>query len=180
MIVGPGNPSGRFTHWPSRLRDGGDVLAPGDGSTPVQWIDGRDVAASIVRCVEQRTVGTMNALGPSPGEPMRDVLAAVNAAVGGKANLVWVDGDFLAAHDVHGWSELPLWLDAKGDAAGFGTMSNRRAVAAGLTQRGVAETAVDTLAWLDALPAEERKTLLSPGIAREKEAAVLAAWRART
>jgi 2'-hydroxyisoflavone reductase len=179
LIVGPGDPTGRFTHWPSRLRDGGDVLAPGDGSTPVQWIDGRDLGDWIVRCVEQRTVGTMNALGPSPGEPMRDVLAAVNAAAGGRANLIWVDGEFLKAHDVHGWSELPMWIDARGDEAGFGTMSNARAVAAGLTQRPIGETAKDTLAWLDAQPAEGRGKLASTGIARDKEAAVLAAWRAR-
>jgi 2'-hydroxyisoflavone reductase len=179
LIIGPGDPTGRFTHWPSRLRDGGDVLAPGDGTTPVQWIDGRDLGAWIVRCVEQRTVGVMNALGPSPGESMRDVLAAVNAAAGGNANLVWVDGDFLAAHEVHGWSELPMWLDAKGEEAGFGTMSNRRAVAAGLTQRPIGETARDTLAWLDTQPADERGKLASTGISREKEAAVLAAWRAK-
>src|SRR5207302_487473 len=145
LIVGPGDPSGRFTHWPSRLRQGGDVLAPGDGTTPVQWIDGRDLGAWIVRAIEQRTMGVMNALGPYPGAPMRQVLDACNQAGGNTAKLVWVDAEFLAKHQVEGWADLPMWLDAKGENAGFGTMSNARAVGAGLTFRPVLDTATDTL-----------------------------------
>nr|HEX4314822.1 NAD-dependent epimerase/dehydratase family protein [Kofleriaceae bacterium] len=183
LIVGPGDPTGRFTHWPSRLRDGGDVLAPGDGSTPVQWIDGRDLGAWLVTCCEQRTVGTMNALGPSPGRAMRDVLADVARGVGtprAPLNLVWVDAAFLKQQAVSGWSDLPMWIDATGDDAGFGTLSNARAVAAGLAQRPLADTARDTLAWLDQQPADPRAKLASSGISRDREAAVLAAWRART
>jgi 2'-hydroxyisoflavone reductase len=179
LIVGPGDPTGRFTHWPSRLREGGDVLAPGDGATPVQWIDGRDLGAWIVRAIEQRSVGVMNALGPEPGEPMRDVLAACNKAGGDKAKLVWVPADFLDAHDVSGWSELPMWLPNTGDTAGFGTRSNARAVAAGLTMRPIYDTAVDTLKWLDAQPEAERPKLASTGITRDKEAKVIADYRAK-
>ncbi len=179
LIIGPGDPTGRFTHWPSRLRDGGDVLAPGDGSTPVQWIDVRDCAAFVIGAIERRAMGVMNVLGPSPGEPMRDVLAAVNRAAGGRAKLVWVDAEFLDAHGVHGWSDLPMWVDAKGEDAGFGTRSNQRAVAAGLTQRPVEETAGDTLIWLDAQPVDQRPKLASTGVSKEKEAEILAAWRAK-
>lgn len=179
LIVGPGDPTGRFTHWPSRLREGGEVLAPGDGATPVQWIDGRDLGAWIVRAIEQKTVGVMNALGPSPGEAMRDVLAACNKAGGDKAKLVWVPAEFLDAHDVSGWSELPMWLPNAGETAGFGTRSNARAVAAGLTMRPVFDTAVETLAWLDAQPEADRPKLASTGISRDKEAKVLADYHAQ-
>jgi 2'-hydroxyisoflavone reductase len=178
LIVGPGDTSGRFTHWPSRMADGGDVLAPGDGTTPVQWIDVRDLATWLVHSVEQRTVGTMNAFGPDPGQPMRAVLEACNAAAGGKARLVWVPADFLDKQGVHGWVDLPMWIDAHGDDAGFGTMSNARAVAAGLVQRPIGETARATLAWLATLPPETRAKVASSGIARDREAAVIAAWRA--
>ena len=156
LIVGPGDHTGRFTHWPTRVRAGGDVLAPGDGSTRVQWIDGRDLGAWLVSCVEANVRGTMNVLGPSPGEPMRDALGEIARVVNPRANLVWVDAAFLKAQGVSGWSDLPMWIDASGDDAGFGTMSNARAVAANLAQRPLSETALDTLTWLDAQPADDR------------------------
>jgi 2'-hydroxyisoflavone reductase len=176
LIVGPGDPSGRFTHWPSRMADGGEVIAPGDGTTPTQWIDGRDLAGWIVRVIEQRTVGTFNALGPSPGEPMREVLEACNTAGGNKATLTWVDAKFLHDHEVHGWSDLPMWLDNHGEDAGFGTRSNARAIAAGLTLRPVLETAKDTLAWLASLPEDQRTKVRSSGLPRAREEELLAAW----
>jgi 2'-hydroxyisoflavone reductase len=179
LIVGPLDPTGRFTHWPWRLSEGGEVLGPGDGTTPVQWIDARDLAAWIVHVVEHGTTGTMNALGPAQRISMKEVLDACNAAAGGKATITWVDAAFLDAQRVEPWSELPMWIDAHGDFAGFGTMSNARATAAGLVFRPIAETAKDTLAWLATLPDDERVKLRSSGITREKEAAVLAAWKAR-
>lgn len=182
LIVGPGDPTGRFTHWPTRLAAGGEVLAPGDGSTPVQWIDGRDLGAWLVRVVEDRTVGTMNALGPAKRQSMREVLEACNAAVGGKAQLTWVDAAFLENQGVGGWSDMPMWIDNQGENAGFGTTSNARAIRAGLTFRPVGDTARDTLAWLATQPPPDnpdRAKLRSSGIARDKEAQVLAAWRAR-
>jgi 2'-hydroxyisoflavone reductase len=179
LIIGPGDPSGRFTHWPTRLAEGGEVLAPGDGSTPVQYIDGRDLGAWIVRLIEDGTVGTMNALGPEKRVTMKDVLDECNRALGGKAQLTWVPADFLDKHDVEGWSEMPMWIDNKGDYAGFGTLQNTRAVKAGLTFRPIGDTAKDTLAWVATLPEEQRAKARSSGIAPDKEARVLAAWKAR-
>jgi 2'-hydroxyisoflavone reductase len=179
LIVGPGDATGRFTHWPTRMADGGDVLAPGDGTTPVQYIDGRDLAAWVVRAIEQHTVGVYNALGPASRQTMRDALEACNRAAGGRANLVWVDAAFLAARGITEWENLPMWADAKGENAGFGTRSNRRAVAAGLAFRSAEDTARDTLAWLATLEEPERTKFRSSGIARDKELEVLAAWRAR-
>jgi 2'-hydroxyisoflavone reductase len=180
LIVGPGDPTGRFTHWPTRMADGGEVLAPGDGTTPTQWIDGRDLGAWIVRVIEQRTVGVYNALGPAQRTTMKQALDGCNAAAGGKATLTWVPADFLAAHNVDGWSDLPMWLDNhQADQLGFGTTSNARAVAAGLTFRPVTETAKDTLAWLATLPDDERAKVRSSGIKPQREAEVLAAWHRR-
>jgi len=179
LIIGPGDPSGRFSHWPTRLAAGGEVLAPGDGSTPVQYIDGRDLGAWIVRVIEDRTVGTMNALGPAQPVTIKQVLDDCNHALGDKARLTWVDAGFLEQHGVEGWSELPMWLDNKGDYLGFGTLQNARAVKAGLVFRPITETAKDTLAWLDTLPEVERAKARSTGIKPDKEAKVLAAWHAR-
>jgi 2'-hydroxyisoflavone reductase len=179
LIIGPGDPSGRFTHWPTRLAEGGEVLAPGDGATPVQYIDGRDLGAWIVRVIEDRTVGTMNALGPRTRVTMKSVLDECNRALGNKAQLTWVDAAFLERHGVEGWRDMPMWLDNHGDFAGFGTLQNTRAVRAGLAFRPIGDTARDTLAWLDALPQDERARARSSGIKRDPEAAVLAAWKAR-
>lgn len=179
LIIGPGDPTGRFTHWPTRLAEGGEVLAPGDGSTPVQYIDGRDLGAWITRVVENGTTGTMNALGPEKRVTMKDVLDECNRALGNKAQLVWVGNDLLEKEDVHPWSEMPLWIPNQGDFAGFGTLDNRKAVKAGLTFRPIGETARDTLAWLETLPPEERTKARTSGIKPDKEAKVLALWKAR-
>lgn len=181
LIIGPGDPTGRFTHWPSRCAEGGEVLAPGDGTTPTQYVDGRDLGAWIVHLIEQRTIGTFNALGPEKKVSMNEVLDACNAAGGNKAKLTWVDWKFLEKHEVAPWAEMPMWIPAEEDP-GFGTASNARAVAAGLKFRPVVDTAKDTLAWLENLPAdmkpEQRVRAKSSGISREKEAKVLAAWHA--
>jgi 2'-hydroxyisoflavone reductase len=179
LIIGPGDPSGRFSHWPTRLAQGGEVLAPGDGSTPVQYIDGRDLGAWIIRAIEDRAVGTMNALGPAQRVTIKGVLDECNRALGGKAQLTWVDGGFLDQRGVSGWGDLPMWIDNKGEWAGFGTLSNARAVKAGLAFRPIGDTARDTLAWLDTVPADERAKARSTGIKPAKEAEVLAAWKAR-
>ncbi|HSK02800.1 MAG TPA: NAD-dependent epimerase/dehydratase family protein [Kofleriaceae bacterium] len=179
LIIGPGDPTGRFTHWPWRMAQGGEVLCPGDGGTPVQYVDGRDLGAWIVKIVEDGTVGVFNALGPARRITMKEVLEACNAAGGNKATLTWVDAAFLEQHEVSPWGEMPMWFDPKGEMAGFGTMSNARAVAAGLTFRPILDTAKDTLAWLPTVPDDKREKLSSSGISRDKEAKVLAAWKAR-
>ena len=90
-----------------------------------------------------------------------------------------VDAAFLEKQEVHGWSDMPLWIDNKGDFAGFGTLANARAVAKGLTFRPILDTANDTLAWLATVPEAERGKLASTGISRDREEKVLAEWKAR-
>lgn len=179
LIIGPGDPTGRFTHWPTRMAEGGEVLCPGDGSTPVQYIDGRDLGAWIVKVIEDNTVGVFNALGPERKITMKEVLDACNVAGGNKASLTWVDAAFLDKQEVSAWGEMPMWFETRGEMAGFGTMVNARAVKAGLAFRPILDTAKDTLAWLPTVPDDKRKKLSSSGISREKEAKVLAAWKAR-
>jgi len=109
---------------------------------------------------------------------MREVLDACNAAGGNKAKLTWVDWKFLEKQEVGPWSDMPMWIPTEEDP-GFGTMSNARGVKAGLTFRPILDTAKDTLAWLDTLPADERAKVRSSGIKPEKEAKVLAAWKSQ-
>jgi 2'-hydroxyisoflavone reductase len=177
LIVGPGDESDRFTYWPVRLDKGGEVLAPGDGKDPVQIVDARDLSEWVVRLVEARTLGVFNAMGPEREMPMRAMLEGIRDALGSKATLTWVPSDFLDRQKVSAWGDMPAWVPATGDTAGFGLRSNRRAVAAGLTFRPLATTAKDTLAWWKEQPAE-RRAKPRAGIAPEREAQVLAAWKA--
>ncbi|HSN91879.1 MAG TPA: NAD-dependent epimerase/dehydratase family protein [Anaeromyxobacteraceae bacterium] len=177
LIVGPRDPTDRFTYWPVRLARGGEVLAPGDGKDPVQIVDVRDLAAWMVELVERGVTGTFNAAGPARTLTMGEMLAACGEAAGGAAQLTWVPAPFLEKEGVAPWSDMPVWVPA-GPDAGFAQVSNARAVAAGLRFRPAAETARDTLAWWRTLP-EERRAKLRAGLAPEREIEVLARWRAK-
>ncbi|MCL4838271.1 MAG: epimerase [Thermoanaerobaculia bacterium] len=178
LIVGPGDESDRFTYWPVRLERGGDVLAPGDGTDPVQIIDARDLAEWTIRMVEARAYGTYNATGPAHPMTMGDMLCGVRAATTAGARLVWVPASFLEEQKVTPWGDMPAWVPGSGETAGFGRRSIQKALAAGLTFRPLAATALDTLAWWKSLPAE-RTAQLRAGIPAEREQAVLAAWKAK-
>lgn len=181
LIVGPGDSSDRFTYWPARLERGGEVLAPGDGSDPVQIIDARDLSEWIIRLVEGGDVGAFNAAGPRSELTMAGMLHGIRAALSGSNALrfTWVPAAFLAEQEVRPWQHLPVWVPVGDENAGWGRLGIERAVAAGLTFRPLAETAADTLRWWQAL-SEERRAAPSPfGLDAGREAEVLAAWRAR-
>ena len=178
LIVGPGDETDRFTYWPVRLARGGEVLAPGDGSDPVQFIDARDLAEWTIRMAEQRAFGVFNATGPARRLDVRELLAGVGAAVGSQAKLVWVPTKFLDAHDVSAWTDLPVWVPGQGDTAGFARRDIRKALAAGLSFRPLATTARDTLAWFRQQP-EARQAKLKAGLSPDREATLLAAWKAQ-
>jgi 2'-hydroxyisoflavone reductase len=179
LIVGPGDETDRFTYWPVRLARGGDVLAPGDGTDPAQVIDARDLAEWIIRVAERRSLGVFNATGPAAPLSFTAFLGEVGAGVGAAYRPVWVPASFLAAQKVAPWSDMPVWIPATGEFAGFAKRDISRALKDGLTFRPLAATAADTLAWSRTRP-PERQAKLHAGLAPEREAAVLEAWRARS
>jgi 2'-hydroxyisoflavone reductase len=146
LIVGPHDPTDRFTYWPVRIARGGEVLAPGEPERQVQFVDVRDLASWIVRCCEERVAGAFTAT--APGLPFGELLDACLAVSGSDAAIAWVAEEFLLERDVGQWMELPLWL-AEADEA-FGHMLEAdvgSALSAGLSIRPVEETVRDTLAW---------------------------------
>jgi 2'-hydroxyisoflavone reductase len=177
LIVGPGDETDRFTYWPVRLDRGGDVLAPGDGTDYVQLIDARDLAEWTIRMAESRTLGVYSGAGPGFEMTMMDMLLGVRAATVAGAKLHWVPSAFLREQKVRAWSDMPVWVPTSPDMAGFSRRSNKKAIAAGLTFRPLAETALDTLAWFKA-QTPERQAKLNAGIAPAREKEVLAAWAA--
>ena len=178
LIVGPGDETDRFTYWPVRVARGGEVLAPSDGNDPVQFIDARDLAEWTIRMVEQGGTGTYNATGPKQKLTIGKMLDSIKQATKSDARFTWADADFLAAQKVAPWSDMPVWVPARGDSAGFSLINNTKALSKGLTFRSVADSTNATLEWFRKQPAE-RQAKLKAGITAEREAAVLAAWQAR-
>lgn len=176
-IVGPQDGSDRFTYWPLRVERGGEVMAPGGQSDPVQIIDARDLAEWIIRAVEHGTVGAFNAVGPKSRMGIGQMLSGIKAATKSNAQFTWVPADFLEQQKVTE-DAMPIWAPASSSESGVNTHSNRKAVAAGLTYRSLADTTRDTLEWYWRLPMARRYAKLRAGIAPEREVEVLAAWHA--
>jgi 2'-hydroxyisoflavone reductase len=204
LIVGPGDPTDRFTYWPVRISKGGEALAPGNPNDPVQLIDVRDLAEWIVLMIENNTVGLFNAINPAPGkltigQTLEACRAAAKSAGSQPATLTWATAEFLKEQRVSPWGDMPLWLPPTGEMAGSHLRSNDRAVKAGMKYRNVEDTCAAILAWWPKeLARRERVTkemieeaskagkpapkvgdpkALRAGISPEREAEVLKAWR---
>jgi 2'-hydroxyisoflavone reductase len=168
LIVGPYDPTDRFTYWPRRVAAGGDVLAPGDPAAPVQFVDARDLAAWLVKLALEGPGGVFNATGPAEPLAFAELLDRARTAIGSDANFVWTPDRPILDAGVEAWTELPLWLPGD-DYAGMARADTRRARDAGLRFRPLEETVTDTLAW-DRTVEGGRPTLT-----REKEQELLAA-----
>ena len=159
LIVGPHDPTGRFTYWAHRLARGGEILAPGPPDRHAQFIDVRDLAGWMLDCVERGVTGVFNAT--NEGVAWGELLAG--------ADVTWVSDEHLVAHEVGEWMELPLWL-ADPAWAGMHRTDVGKAVGAGLTFRPVAETIAG---------AAEAPAVDGVGLTPEREAELLRAWRAQ-
>ncbi len=178
LIVGPGDKTDRFTYWPVRISRGGEVLAPGDGHTPVQVIDVRDLAEWIVHCIEQSITGRYNAVSRPGALSMSAMLDSCKKVSGSNARFAWVDESFLEEHGVNAWSDMPAWMPASGKFAGFGQIQSEKAERTGLRYRAIDQTVKDTLSWWAEQPDERRKKIRS-GISSKKEADLLSLWHKR-
>jgi 2'-hydroxyisoflavone reductase len=169
LIVGPHDPTGRFTYWPHRIARGGDVLVPGPAWRPVQLVDVRDLAVWIVTAAEERLAGPFNATGPTT---MGAVVDAAKRVAGSTANAVLVDDAFLTAHEVGEWMELPLWVDPGSDGwQRFLEVDVSRAVGAGLAFRPLDDTVAATL--------EHAELVDDVGLTPQRERELLEAWWSR-
>ena len=177
LIVGPHDYSDRFTYWPRRVAEGGEVLAPGDPERQVQFIDVRDLAGWVLDMTEAKRAGTFNATGPDYRLTMGRVLDVCRGTTGSDARFVWVDEKFLLDAGVGPWMEMPLWTTESDEGNRyFMGISIEKAIAAGLRFRPLSETVRDTLEWDLNRPADTQRRA---GLAREKEREVLDAWHER-
>ena len=175
LIVGPGDNTDRFTYWPARADRGGEILAPGSESDPTQFIDVRDLAAFLLKLLEDKRYGTFNADAPAGKLTMGEVIATAQRVSGKPSKVTWVPADFLDKQQVAPWQDMPVWIPAVGEYAGFGRVSSAKAQAVGLTYRPLETTTADTLAYWKTLPAE-RRAAPKAGLSMVREAEVLQAW----
>jgi 2'-hydroxyisoflavone reductase len=170
LISGPHDPTDRFTYWPRRVADGGEVLAPDRPELQVQFIDVRDLAAWMVRMSAEQQTGTYNATGPDYELRMGKLLEECEAVSDGEAQIIWVSEEFLEESGVEPFTEMPLWVPR--EYAGMQAVDCGRAIAAGLTFRPVSQTVRDVLEW-DSTRVEAD---LAAGLRPERERELLSAW----
>lgn len=176
LIVGPHDPTDRFTYWLWRVAQGGEILAPARPDYAVQVIDARDLAAWIIKMAEARKTGTYNATGPDPVLSLGQVLETSQTVSESDARFIWINEKWLLQQEVAPWSELPLWLPGS-ENVGVMQVDTSKALGSGLTFRPLKDTVRDTLDW-DATRANDiqRKAGMKP----EREKELLAAWHAHT
>ena len=177
LIVGPHDPSDRFTYWPQRVKHGGEVLAPGRPAREIKFIDVRDLAEWILGMLERRETGIFNADGPASPCTMEQLLQACKTTSGSNASFSWVSEEFLRKNQVGEWIEMPLWvLESDPEYAGFFAVSSQKAIQSGLRFRPLIDSVRATLDWSETRPADHN---WRAGISRDREAELLAAWHAQ-
>jgi 2'-hydroxyisoflavone reductase len=175
FIVGPHDPTDRFTYWVRRAAAGGRMLAPGPDAQPLQWIDGRDLAAFLLHVCETDVAGTFNIATPPRRHSFRELLETAATAGGARLDVAWCDDVFVRANDLVASEEndpFPLHTPEEPNAHLFDTS---RAVANGLTFRPLTDTVRDTLAW----DRERGIPDLHAGLAPERETELLTVWDGR-
>jgi 2'-hydroxyisoflavone reductase len=179
-IAGPGDPTDRFTYWPWRVAQGGEMIAPGQPGDPFQYIDVRDLADFVRTCVEKTVGGAYNLCVPQGFVTIGSLLEASRKVTGADTKFVWASPEFLEKHEIIGGNAkgnyMPIWQSASSDDAGIVQCKSERAVRQGLKFRGLETTIRETLEWQKGRPAEQQK--LRAGLAPDQEKELLAKMRA--
>jgi 2'-hydroxyisoflavone reductase len=177
LIVGPYDPLNRFPYWLKRIPRGGEVLAPGSPTHPVQLIDARDLAEWVLRCAQTGVSGAFNVTGPAVPCTLNNVLSTITEVTDAQPRFTWVPDDFLQRKEVQPLDGAPLW--APEEYRYFFRADIDRALRSGLTFRPLAETVRDTLAWLASDPPQQRggRMGIQSGLSPDREAELLAEWR---
>jgi 2'-hydroxyisoflavone reductase len=166
LIVGPHDPTGRFTYWPHRIARGGEFLIPAPPDELQQFVDVRDLGAWMVELLEHGASGAFNAT--HPGASRAELVESATRVSGSDATPVWTDSGWLADQGVGQWMELPLWIHDT-DSVGIHRADVSRALGSGLTFRPLDDVVQGTL--------DQAATTQDAGLAPERERELLEAWR---
>ncbi|MEJ2539607.1 MAG: NAD-dependent epimerase/dehydratase family protein [Gemmatimonadota bacterium] len=179
-IMGPGDTTDRFAHWPVRLNEGGEVLVPGRPGDPVQFVDVRDLTQWMIRLVEDRRTGTFHGVGPAAPMGILDFVQGAHQAFDSQVEFTVVD-DYAFLRE-HGVTAVLPWIMPVDDYASSARVGNARALSSGLTLRPVSATIRDVFEWWNSEAVEEDRRsawTTDPRSLRAREAEILAAWKRR-
>lgn len=174
LIVGPHDPTDRFTYWPVRIARGGEVLAPQKPEAAIQVVDVRDLSDFILKLIEENASGIYNVTGPDYELTIGKLLDVSKQLTGSDATVKWASVEFLNQQNVQAWSDMPTWIPDDEDGIGFSRVDVSKAINAGLKFRPLEETIRDTLAWEQTRPTDHE---WRAGLTAEREAQVLAALK---
>ena len=174
-VIGPYDYTGRFTWWVNRLARGGEVLAPGAPTDPIQVIDARDMGTWALDLLERKASGTYHAVSPPPPFGFGDLLDAIAAEVApAGTTLTWVDSEFLHAAG-ETYDSVPMWPGGD-EFTDANAASPAAAYASGLSPRPLRQSIRELYEF-----EQESPTRIPDGVglAPGREAELLAQWRAR-
>ncbi len=177
LVVGPHDPTQRFTYWPARIARAVDdeaVLVPGAADEPAQFIDARDLAAFMLGALQAGRQGRFNAVSPAGHWTLGQIFETCASVAGCKPRWAWANADAVTRLGLKPWNDLPIWMPAGGEYAKFASTEVSAALAVGLSNRPLEQTVADTLAWYRGLPAEAQ-VFSKAGLTPEREAEALAA-----
>lgn len=176
LIVGPNDPTDRFTYWVCRGAQGGEMLGPVEPEAALQIIHVRDQAQWILDMALARQNGVYNLTGPDYTLTFGELFRTIQQVSGSEIKPVWVNKEFLAEHEVQPWAEIPLWVPADSEVAYIDAVDISKALESGLTFRPLAETVRDTLEWAGTRPGDY---ILKAGLTAEREKELLSAWHSK-
>lgn len=181
LIVGPHDPTDRFTYWVRRFAEGGEVLVPEPRHSPIQFIDVRDLAEWMIRCIEGNIIGVYNATGPDYNLTMGNFVEKLERVIPNSGRAQWVGEEFLLEKDVREFEEMPLWISERAHWPGFMTIDVRKAISQGLAFRPLKKTILDTLGWdqtrQPGQPSTRPHGVGDVGMSRAREAQLLREWK---
>jgi 2'-hydroxyisoflavone reductase len=188
FIVGIRDNTRRYSFWPNRIGQGGEMVVPGSPTDPIQIIDVRDLAEWCVHLIEQKTMGVFNATGPDKELTMQAFCEGTRDGLGAKTNFTWIPTDFLEQQGLPAgavFGAYPLYIPPTGETAGFHRVSVAKAVAAGLKFRPCSDTAKSMTEWVNTLPADVKTGILPPApgtpgsvaLTPERELEIIKAWK---
>jgi len=172
LIVGPHDPTDRFTYWPVRIQQGGEVLCASPPEMQVQFIDARDLADFILHVSEKRMSGAYNTTGPASTLSMQEFLEVCKSQTKSNASLTWVSEEFITGNDV---GHIPIWTPT--NWRGIFAVDCTKAKKSGLHFRPIEETVNDTMVWHATRPADYE---MKVGLKTPKEKELLARWHGST
>lgn len=143
IVVGPDDPTDRFSYWAMRTVEEGPIAIPG-GDRKVQWIDVRDLAKWVVDMIEEKKTGTFNAASePVSFEAFIEELIADQGT-----ETIAIPDTVVAKVEMEPKHRFPLWMPITEQfPQGFFIVDASNAVEAGLSIRPLQDTADDTREW---------------------------------